>query len=233
MKEHSLFISLCLFLSFTLPAQRMIFKRDSVSFTPQEKQWGRNAPNMLIPYVQFNWALGPKQDGARLYLGHSFNFRLGLDYKRKITSWLSLGLKMQYATETFRLVQDFAKILPDTILHESEWFNLQCLTVGGFLRFNLGLQREGSYGIYLETGVNYVWAIRFFHIYNEELTGGESEQVRIHNLTYTQPGYGEAYLKLGWRHFATISTFRFTPLFKSQSGYPDLPWAKLGFELAF
>lgn len=233
MIKKNLITILLVLISFSAFSQRMIFRRDSVSYTPRVKKWGRNAPNMLFPYVQLNWALGPQSDGARLHLGHSVNFRLGLDYKRKITRWFHIGVKLQYATETFRLVQDYHKVVPDTILHQSEGFNLQSFVSGGFLRFNLGKQRISSYGIYIETGVNHVWAIRFFHVYNEELPGGESQQTRTHNLAYTLPNYGEAYVKFGWTHIAAVTTVRFTPLFRTPYGYPDMPIVKLGMEAAF
>jgi|GEM_PF-2434731 len=206
---------------------------DSSDYVPKKKRWGRNMDNMVIPYFQLNWAIAPDQPGAATLWAQSFNFRLGVDYKRKITSWFSAGIKLQYALEDFYLRQDSNKVLPDTVLHDAEWFNLQNFVAGAFVRFNFDPRRGNHYGTYLELGVNHVLAGGFFHSSKNKLPGGETEHVKISGLTYTNMNYGEVYGKLGWKHVAVVAYWRFTPLFKTGSGYPNLPTVKVGLELAY
>ena len=232
--KKNIFISIAFILFvFTLSSQRMIFQRDSAFYQTTPRKWGRNADNMIYPYAQLSWAVGSQEPGAILDLGSSVNFRLGIDYKRKITKWLHVGAKIQYATETFQITQRDDKLLPDTMMHQQEWFNLQNFVSGAFLRFNLGLQKQNQYGLYLETGVNHVLIARFNHSFIDQLPGGEKKETHIYQLNYTEPNYGEAYIKFGWSHFAALTTVRFTGLWRNGSVLQELPFIKLGMELSY
>lgn len=231
--KNSILLLLLMFGIALSHGQNLRISEDSSSAPRFRPQWGRNQPNMISPFASLNWAVGPEQPGAAILIGQSFNFRIGAQYKRKITSWFSIGVQLAYSTEDFYLSQDSSKILPDTLLHSSEWFNLQNFVAGGFLRFNLDPHRGNHYGTYIELGVNHVLIAGFFHSVKEKLPTGETQHIKTSGMPYTLPNYGEFYGKFAWRHVAVIVHWRFTPLFKNSYGYPDLPAVKVGLEGAF
>jgi hypothetical protein len=105
--------------------------------------------------------------------------------------------------------------------------------MGVFFRFNFDRRRGNRYGIYFETGINHVFIANAFHNRKNKLSSGETEQIQLSGLNYFHLNYGEVYGKIGWQNIAVICIWRFTPIFKNSSQFPDLPQVKLGFELAY
>lgn len=234
MKKVYLLLSFFLSINTQSYCQTIRIREDSVQYQKHlNPKWGRNYSNMVIPIIQFNWASFPQNKGAEIIPGQSFNFRLGAAYKRKINQWFSLGAQIQYSNENFYLQQDSLKIVPDTILNQSEWFNLQNIVTGFYLRFNFDVKRGNRYGIFLETGINHVLIAGTFHSRKNKLPSGETEHIKLSGLNYFQMNYGEVFGKIGWQNVSFVCTLRFTPVFKKSSGFPDLPSVKMGFELAY
>lgn len=233
MKQLFFVISLLLLCTGNLLSQTVLMDREVSGPYARQKNWGRNRANMIMPHVQLQWAIGPEKNGAEIAIGPSYNFRAGVSYKRRINGWLSVGPTLQYSTERFVMRQTTHKTVPDSILHEREWFNLQGMVGGGFVRFNFRARRGNTYGTFAEIGGHFVFIPRFTHVTLETLPGGEVQEIRTQNLSYTLRSYGEAYIKLGWMHFSFVTSYRFTPLFKPNSGLPDLPPVKVGLQVTY
>lgn len=214
-------------------AQTVVFQRKTEDYIPKNTHWGRNKANFVAPNLEMSWALGPQAAGAELLRLPSYNFRVGIMYKRKINRWFSLGPLVQYSAERLVLRQHPGKLLPDNDLHSQEWFNLQGLATGIFLRFNYDVRRGNIYGFFSEIGISHVLIPKFTHVIRESVPNGPVTEVRTHNNPYTLPGYGEIFLKMGFYHVNIVARYRFTPLFKKEYQYPNPSPVKLGLELCF
>lgn len=220
-------------LGISSPAQTIVLDRAPGIQIGKPRHWGRNRDNFISPNAEITWALGPQARYARLDIFPSYNVRLGVVYKRKINSWLSLGPSFQYSTERLVLSQESSKKLPDSQIHKAEWFNLQCITAGFFVRFNMDKKRGNVHGIFWEFGANYVYVPRFTHVIREVGQNGENIEIRLDNNLYTVSGYAEVWSKLGFYHVAVTARYRFTPLFKNAYDYPDPSPVKVGLGFFF
>src|ERR1044071_4654952 len=83
---------------------------------------------------------GDKQ-GARIKYGSAGEYYIGSRTKYKISAVYSLGWETMFRTQIFKLKQNDEKILPDTIKHDVERFDITGIGVSFYNRFNFDPKR--------------------------------------------------------------------------------------------
>ena len=176
-----LLIAVALLLPACLLAQKPVLDVDVAGDTVPEK-FGPNLPHYFHVYSGIGFNIGPGEgDSLEVLPGWSYRATIGMRYKRKITSWYSLGLDLAYANSRYRLAQDSSKNLPSRNLHEREVLVNNSIDGEVFQRINY-TKRGNIIGNYVDMGVYGSYGFAFRHRYvdrPEQPTADGAEVVRV------------------------------------------------------
>lgn len=200
-------------------------KADSIRPT-----YGPNLRNYFHGYIGLGFPLYTNEEVNYTKAGVSSGFDLGLRYKRKLTNYLALGLEMGINTTSFRLKQSDPKAIPDTVINDSEKFQISTLMSSGYIRINVG--RRGNYiGNYLDLGAYGGWNFQKKHKTTNENTEGEKVRLTTTKLKYIESFSYGLLARIGTNRYALTAKYRLSDIFKPSSAIPELPKLIVGVEL--
>jgi hypothetical protein len=173
-------------------------------------------------YIGGGFIFGPSDLGDQIKYGASREFIVGLGYVRKFVKWNGAGIDLYYKSTGYFLVQDTAKILPNSTQHNSEKISFDNLGGLIFDRFYIGK-------VFVDGGFYFDWAMVTKHETYDDFSvanagGGSSTHSIDRNLYYlNSTNYGLTF-RLG--HITGVSlyfNYRLTNVFiKGTAQNPDL-----------
>jgi hypothetical protein len=219
-----------LLLSLNASAQKILLEEDPAVDTT-DTDFGPNQRNFVHFYYGYGMFFGKENKGAEIHNGNSYYLTAGLRYKHKITEFYSLGADLAYTNATYRLKQNSAKIVPDTLQHKKERLSWMYFNASVYNRFNFK-KRGDILGSYIDIGAEAGYSFSFVHFYYDRADDGRAIKTRVRGLDYFQPFYYSAFARLGFDRLSLSCSYRLSNLFKSKSNYPDLPPLCISLQLA-
>jgi len=173
-------------------------------------------------FIGLGFVAGPSDFRANVKSGTSREFIVGGGVAYRFVKWNCIGIDFYYKSTGYYLAQDSNKILPNTILHNSEKISFD--NFGGlvFDRFMIG-------SFFLDGGFYFDWAFYTKHITWDNHTaansaGASSTKVIDRQLTFLNPSnYGLTFRMGHPNGLALYFTYRLSNVMKSGSVYPELP----------
>ena len=218
-----------------LQAQTALLDVDVAADTVPDR-FGPNLPHYVHWYTGIGFLMGPGTgDSLEVLPGFSYQAMIGFRYKRKITSWYSLGIDASYTNIRYRFEQDSSKNFPNRNLHEREVLVNNNLMGELFQRINY-TKRGNIIGNYVDMGVyaNYGFAFRHRYVDKpEQPTADGAEVVRVVNrrLNYVNPlNYGVRG-RIGFSYWSIFGQYRLSNLLKENRGFGELPRLTIGIEV--
>lgn len=225
MRKALLLLTLVI-LADAVPAQTVILDvepdLDSIS-----KKFGPNRRHFMHLFVGFGVNIGPQDPDARLRLPASSVFDVGLRYKLKFSHTLSGVADLGVLNLTYDLLQEKGKAIPDTILHDREWFTAQNFRLSAYLRINFG-ERGDRVGNFIDLGGGLLARIRSQYNTRDELASGEIQEVKLTKLKTITPVQYFTEFRFGLNRWVFFAQRRMTPFFTDASGYPHMPAYSVG-----
>lgn len=223
------------FITTSLFGQEILLEQDLETDTLEDKR-GPNLKNFSHMYFGYGFVVGPAEaTGSEVAYGKSTDFNVGFRYKRRISNLYALGFDLAYGVTSFNLKQQQGKLLPDTILHESEKINFNHFGLMIYNRFNFG-KRGNVLGNYIDLAAygNYEFSVK--HIYTERHLKPNAANANItkvvnRQLTYTNPFNYGVQARLGFNRYVFYGSYRLSELFKSEFIYPELPRLIIGLQI--
>jgi hypothetical protein len=195
---------------------------------------GPNLKKFSHMYLRMAFLVSADKPGAKIIYGSSVNLALGVRNKYKISSVYSIGFEADIQYTDYKMKQTEYKILPDTIINNiSQRLDYSSIALGYFNRINFDPQRGNFIGTYLDVGIVGEFHYSIKSISKNEMPDGTERKVVNSKLKYTNNTNVKAIARLGYSHFNLYGSYRLTDLFKSDSGFPDLPRVVFGIELSF
>ena len=196
-------------------------------------------------YASFaDWTFYPGKsegEGADIIYGSSHNFTYGMSYLRNLSSIFGAGVGIHYQYQAFHIKQNETKLIPNSIINDSEILKMNNLGVDAAIRLTLKRELKKTL-IYLELGGYGNWMYNAKHQVenNIDLTNlhnGSSKQTTIYDgLNYIEPiNYGLT-AKFGYKMFSLIGSYRlsdyFVSDFKENISETELPRLTVGIQFS-
>jgi len=228
MKPLILFL---LVLSSILPAkaQTVVLERD-LEKDSLERKFGPNRTHFIHLFIGYGFLLGKNEPGAMIHFGSSTQFNLGIRYKLKLSGALSTGIEASYHSSSFKLKQEPGKVVPDTILHDSEKLRFFGLASNIYLRVNYG-KRGDFVGKFVDFGGGFNWVIDKAHYYDDKQPDGTVQKVTNKGFTYVNSIYPLVTGRVGFNSLVILVEYRMTNIFTADANFPDLPRWTIGLQL--
>lgn len=197
---------------------------DSIS-----NKFGPNRTHFVHLFLGYGVNLGSQDPAARIRLGSSNIFQVGLRYKLKFSNTLSAVADIGLQNLTYDLVQEKGKLVPDTVLHDRERYFTQNFQLSGYFRINFG-ERGDRIGNFIDLGGGFLARLRRQYDTRDELPNGEIKEVQLTKLNVITPIQYFTELRLGLNRWTFFATRRMTPFFTDETGYPELPHYTVGIQ---
>src|ERR1051325_2249097 len=162
--KYSLLIVIFFLLIFNTPcfSQTMVLQvdrsRDSI---PSER--GPNMKKFGCLFLGGGFALSGDKEGAKIKYGSSGELYFGYRAKYKVSPIYSLGWEMMLHWQYYKLSQVSGKILPDSLLHDVERFDISSIGASFYNRFNFDPKRGDYLRNFLDVGITGEWFYDFDH----------------------------------------------------------------------
>jgi len=220
-------------MSFSAVGQTVLLNvdKDNETFNLEN---GPNLKKFSHLYLRTAFLVSADKPGAKIIYGSSVNLALGFRNKYKFTPVYSMGFEVELEYTDYKMKQTEGKIFPDTIINNiSQRLDYSSIALGYFNRINFDPQRGNFIGAYLDVGIVGEFHYSIKSISKNEMPDGTEQKVVESKLKYTNSTNAKAIARLGYSHFTLYGSYRLTDLFKSDSGFPDLPRVVFGFEFSF
>lgn len=202
---------------------------------------GPNYKNYTHWHINYGFIVGESEgSGAAIMQGNSYDFQLGIRYKRKICELYALGFQVNYDLQSFRIAQDVGKTFITAVLYDKQKFVYNNLEAEIYQRFSFG--KRGNYmGKFIDMGGYGAWGFSTYHFTLErDVTGNGNAQIT--ETTYKKLPYVNAVnyglsARIGINKIAIYGKYRFSDLFRTTNIngtpilYPELPRIVVGIEI--
>jgi hypothetical protein len=198
--------------------------------------WGPGRENYVHLYAGYGMFADQAAGSAvQIHQLKSTEYRFGYRYKRRILKFWELGFDLSFANNSYSIVQDTLKRLPDNITHNKQRISLSTFNFEVFERMVFG-KRGDIMGTYLDFGVyGSILAgsqIKSLDKYNESDPFYAKKRITMDKkLEFTELyNYGVS-VRLGRNKTALFAKYRLTDIFKSSyTSLTELPRITVGIE---
>lgn len=194
------------------------------------KKRGPNLDHYGHLYLGYGFIIGESErDSAEIIDGKSSAFSLGWLSKWRISRWYELGFDVTYHLSSYHIDQDSSKIVPNRVLHKKEKIVFNNIQVQPFQRIKLR-NRYHSTGMFIDFGGYFGYNYR---VKNQTVErdrhpqAGRTKTVHL-RLKYTEDFEYGAFARIGFNRLMIYGRYRFSELFTTKSGLPDLPIYQVG-----
>ncbi len=171
----------------------------------------------------------PEAIGAEIIYGRSLRYEFGYRKKRKFSETFSGGYELYGRRDGFRMAQQEAKLVPDSLLNDKEKLVFLSTGLAFYQRINFG-QRGNHMGRFIDLGAYGDWYFHTRHITHNEEAKVRTKMKRT-GLQFPETfGYG-LMCRLGSGNLVVKANYRLSDLFSSGSGMPELPRFSFGLEI--
>lgn len=209
-------------------AQTVLLDREDIDSTVS--LFGPNRKHFVHLHFGYGLIFGKNNEGAKTRVPGSYDFKIGLRYKYKISETLALGLEANYGNHTFDFRQEEGKVFADTTLNDEEELIVHYLEPTVYFRINIG-ERGNSMGRFVDLGAGLPINIGAAHFTSNELPTGEIRTVTTSRLNYVESYFLQAFVRIGFNNLSFYYQYRFTEIFNETVNYPALPAMTLGLQL--
>jgi hypothetical protein len=237
--KKTILLSIFLFSGIISYSQRVLLE-ETVDSDTIEAKWGQNLRHFGHLYMGLGFAASGAEKGAEVMYGNSGNFDFGYRYKFKVCNYYALGADLSYTTHWYRLKQDEdTKILPDSVEHDKERFDIGAFRLEIYQRFNFG-KRGNHIGNYIDIGAYGSYFMYTRHYTMDKDPDWMIPEVKKLEETETGPEYMEnmeygVSVRAGNGRWVVFGKYRLSDLFKTTNNYPEkypeLPALQIGFEV--
>ncbi|MCI5055143.1 MAG: hypothetical protein MRY83_03490 [Flavobacteriales bacterium] len=214
--------------------QSVLLEEDVVSDTIP-KSFGPNYDNFWHTYLRYGFIVGPAEnETANIRYGRSYDFGIGLRYKRKLLPWYGLGFSLDYSQQNYSIRQDSLKLVPDSIIHKIERLQFNFVNLEFYNRFNFG-KRGNIVGKYVDIGVYGSFGFGITHFtrdeYDPSVFGAEIVDITQRKLNYIERLQYGAIARIGFNKLAFFGRYRLSDLFNDERNLAEMPRLVVGVEL--
>ncbi|MBI4647818.1 MAG: hypothetical protein HY738_14820 [Bacteroidia bacterium] len=236
MNKKYIIISFLFIIGFQALSQKTLLEK-YVSLDSVKTNWGPNRSHFLDFNVGVNFFVSkPESDSVKIDYSNSRCFDMALYYKKKISDYYSIGMRLHYGFINYYFKQNDGKQFPDTIIHKKEWLGSSPISISFYNRINFN-RRGDMLGTYLDLGIYGGSIISSYHITKDKPTAETNNKARkiiVENrgLRYIEDYIYGINLKLGFNKYAFTCTYRLSNMFKNSYNYPELPRISVGIEMS-
>ncbi len=230
MKKIALLSLLAFTINFSNAQEILLDEQVYIDTLPVENgQNGKKFSHMLLKY---GVTLGENLAGSNINFVKSYEFGIGYQFKRKLTSFYDMGYTLLYNFNSYSLRQDSLKLLPNQTLHDKENIMTNAIQLQWFNRINIG-RRGNMIKTYVDLGLYGGYNLARTHSYKNEnfVTNTTSTDVINKGVKYIDNIEYGALVRIGYKRFSLYGKYRASKLIKDSFGYNDVPKFQAGLEL--
>jgi hypothetical protein len=224
------FLILSSLLCISVEAQEILIHEAPENYTYKAKR-GPNLSHFEHLYVGTGSMFFTEEtDSIELRYPQTWKWYLGYRYKKRLCEFVSLGIELEYAIETYDIKQNKKKGIPDTLIHKKEKIEIQ--KIGSDVYVRLNWKKRGNFmGTFLDLGLGYHHSFHFKYLLEDEINQIKRKTInkgyRMH-----EPWTLKYFARLGHNRFIMELSYNAGRSFRKRSAYPDFPPLGIALELA-
>jgi hypothetical protein len=193
---------------------------------------GPNLKKFSHFFIRGGMLVSADKAGARIIYGPSVNLGFGLRVKYKISPVYALGWEIENQYLDYKLKQQVERVIPDSLINDMSRYDYSTFVAGIYNRINFDPGRGNYLGKFLDIGIAGEWHYSIKYITKNDGQDGTLVKTVIRGLDYTNNFNARVYARLGLSHISIFGHYRLLDLWKTSSGYPDMPRVVAGIDLA-
>lgn len=228
MRKILFFLFLCI--AGYINAQTVILEREVKDFSADSLLTGKmiSGKKFSTPGIAgFSFPLS--QSDIALNAISSIGLYYGTSYKFKFTRVFNAGFTASYYYRNFNLEQTNEKTFPDSLNNNKECIRFHAVDLGAFIRIVYAQSLKGN-GKFIDLGMNAQYIFGNNHTTWNDGPDGTILKLKERNLPYVNKFQYYAMAQAGFSFFTLQFTYRFSDLFDTSYGYPELPNMFLGMQ---
>jgi hypothetical protein len=231
MKLKSVFVLTSLLLAVSFVRGQDLLLVDTVADYSQLDKTGPNLSHYAHAYFGLGLNIPLSDTTASILIPSSYYTNFGIRYKKKICNYFAVGADLTYTFSRYKLKQDSAKIIPDTILHKKEYLNFNKLGIGVYTRFNFD-KRGNKMGTFLDLGATGEWNMTATNLTKDKINDYRVI-VRNKGMKPYEPFTYSVFARFGINRYVLTATYRLSSMYKSDYYKKELPPFSIGLEIGF